>query len=358
MAHITQITSRYLHVPNVLAIIPARQGSKSVPHKNIRSIAGKPLLAHSIGHALAASRINRVIVSTDSELYADIARQHGAEVPFLRPEAIAQDHSTDFEVFEHALDWLKAHEQYVPDVCVHLRPTHPVRNPADIDAMIDLLLADESLDAVRSVVASPETPYKMWFMDEAGMLRPVIETDIREAYNQPRQVLPPTYLQNASIDVLRTRTLLEKKSMTGDRIRGYLMAEIHDIDHEAQLAAAEARLHGDTNAGNHRPKTFCFDIDGVIATLTPDNDYTRAECNRSMAAVVNALYDAGNEIILFTARGTKTGIDWAETTREQMQRWGVKYHELRFGKPAADYYIDDRMLSFDAVANLVVSGKS
>lgn len=344
-------------MPTVLAIIPARQGSKSIPHKNIRSIAGKPMLAYSIEHALASTKIDRVIVSTDSELYAGIAKQFGAEVPFLRPDAISQDHSTDLEVFQHTLQWLKENENYVPDICVHLRPTHPVRNPADIDTMIDIILGDNTLDSVRSVVESPETPYKMWFQDETGKLSPVIKTDIREAYNQPRQILPKTYLQNASIDIVRTSTLLEKNSMTGDHIQGYIMQEIFDIDYESQLGEVATRLNSVANdvPSDHdkKVKSFCFDIDGVIATLTPDNDYTKADCNPMMVAAVNALYDAGHEIILFTARGTKTGIDWTGTTREQMKRWGVRYHDLRFGKPAAEYYIDDRMLSFDDLYKLV-----
>ena len=339
-------------LPSILASIPARAGSKSIAHKNIRSIAGKPLLAYSIEHALASRYIRRVIVSTDSEMYAGIARSFGAETPFLRPAEISQDHSTDLEVFAHALHWLREHENQVPDICVHLRPTHPVRDVADIDAMIEVLLANDDLDSVRSVVESPETPYKIWFRGADGLLRPVVQTDIGEAYNQPRQTLPPTYLQNASVDVTRSRTVLEKKSMTGDAIHGYVMAEIHDIDHECQLQAAAARLASENSiAGN--AKTYCFDIDGVIATLTPDNDYTKAECNPNLAAAVNALYAAGNHIILFTARGSKTGIDWTEVTTQQMQRWGVNYHELRFGKPAADYYIDDRMLSFDSLDRLV-----
>ena len=339
-------------VPNVIAIIPARAGSKSIAHKNIRSIAGKPMLAYSIEHALASRHIRRIIVSTDSEMYAGIARSFGAETPFLRPAKISQDHSTDLEVFAHALHWLGEHENHVPDICVHLRPTHPVRNVADIDAMIDILSENNDLDSVRSVVESPETPYKMWFRGADGLLKPVVQTNIREACNQPRQALPPTYLQNASVDVTRSRTILKKKSMTGDAIHGYVMAEIHDIDHEGQLQAAAARLALENSIfGN--AKTYCFDIDGVIATLTPDNDYTKAECNPNLAAAVNALYAAGNHIILFTARGSKTGIDWTEVTTQQMQRWGVNYHELRFGKPAADYYIDDRMLSFDGLDRLV-----
>jgi len=116
--------------PTALALIPARSGSKSLPHKNVREFAGKPLLAHSIDHALAARTIGRVIVSTDSEHYAAIAREYGAETPFLRPAELATDHATDLVVFQHALAWLREHEDWEPDIVVHLRPTYPRRDPA------------------------------------------------------------------------------------------------------------------------------------------------------------------------------------------------------------------------------------
>lgn len=223
---------------HVLALIPARKGSKAIRDKNIRMMAGKPLMAWSIGHALAAHRVTRTIVSTDSAEYAAIAREYGAETPFLRPEHISRDLSTDLELFEHALTWLDAHESYRPDICVHLRPTHPVRTPADIDVMVDILIAHPELDAVRSVVPAPETPFKMWFRDSSGLLSPVVQTDIPEAANQPRQALPPTYLQNASIDVVRPRVILEQRSMTGTRVHGYIMDAMYDVDDETQLARA------------------------------------------------------------------------------------------------------------------------
>ena len=226
----------------VLAIIPARSGSKSIPHKNIRSLAGIPLLAYSIEHAKKAELVNRIIVSTDSERYAKIANKYGAETPFLRPKEFSGDFSTDLEVFQHALNWLKDNEGYTPDFCVHLRPTHPIRNPKDIDAMLNIIIEDPELDAVRSLVAAPETPYKMWFRNDVGIITPVITTNIPEAYNAPRQKLPKTYLQNASIDVMRASTLLEKNSMTGTKIYGYVMDHLWDIDEPAQLKAARKFL--------------------------------------------------------------------------------------------------------------------
>ena len=129
----------------VLALIPARSGSKSVRDKNIRVVGGKPLLAWSIAHALSAKSVTRTIVSTDSAEYATIARESGAEAPFLRPAEISGDMATDLEAFQHALNWLRDHEGYAPDICVHLRPTHPVRNPTDIDRMVQILAGDPDL---------------------------------------------------------------------------------------------------------------------------------------------------------------------------------------------------------------------
>jgi len=207
-----------MEAPTVLALIPARSGSKSLPHKNVREFAGKPLLAHSIEQALAARSIDRVIVSTDSERYAAIAREHGAETPFLRPAEFATDDATDLAVFEHALAWLREHENWTPEIVVHLRPTYPRRDPADIDRVVELLAADPSLDSVRSVAPATETPYKMWTRDADGLLTPIADLG-NEAYNQPRQRLPVAYLQNACIDAVRGRGTLASSADRGLEVR-------------------------------------------------------------------------------------------------------------------------------------------
>jgi CMP-N-acetylneuraminic acid synthetase len=333
----------------VLALIPARSGSKSIPDKNIRPLAGLPLIAHSIQHGLQAKSVSRVIVSTDSEQYASIAKAHGAEVPFLRPEEFARDDSTDLQVFQHALNWLREHEGWTPDLCVHLRPTHPSRDPEDIDRAVRLLTAHSDLDSVRSVVCAPETPYKMWLRSADGMLSPIIKDGPPEAWNMPRQKLPTVYLQNASIDVAWTRTILEKNSMTGSRIHGFVLDHFFDIDTEEQWQAAESHLLAVRREGHPVAKgghkVFCFDIDGVIASLTPKNDYALAQPLTEHIELINRLHAQGHEIILFTARGTVTGKDWKSVTESQLQAWGVKYHSLKFGKPAADFYIDDRFVT-------------
>lgn len=326
----------------ILALIPARSGSKSVPHKNIRPFAGKPLLAWSIEQAGAARLVGRTMVSTDSPDYAEIARVHGAEVPFLRPAAISGDLATDLEVFQHALRWLAEHEGYRPEICLHLRPTSPIRDPGDIDRALEMLVADPTLDSVRSVSPAPVTPFKMWLVRPDGLLAPVANAGVPEAYNLPRQQLPPVFVQNACIDAVRSRVILEDGSMTGGRIAGFVMPEFDDIDTEEDFERAAARQLAATGT---RGLTFCFDIDGVIASITPGNRYELAQPLAQNIEIVNGLHALGNRIVLFTARGSATGIDWTEITRRQMSEWGVRHDELRFGKPPADYYVDDRMLA-------------
>lgn len=235
----------------VLAVIPARSGSKSVVDKNIRLIGGKPMIAHSIKHGLDSKLINRVIVSTDSEKYAEIAKEYGAEIPFIRPAEYATDTALDFDVFYHALTFLRDKEGYIPDIVVQLRPTYPIRRISDIDNMIKYIAEHKEVDSMRCIAPATEVPYKMWLINnDDGKNKPngavfdinPLMTDILECYNMPRQQLPKAYYQNACIDVIRTSVILEKKSMSGTNIAGYVMDENFDIDTEEEFKKAEARI--------------------------------------------------------------------------------------------------------------------
>ena len=339
----------------VIAIIPARSGSKSVQDKNIRLMNGKPLIAYSIEQALASPEIDRVIVSTDSPVYKAIAEEYGAEVPFLRPAKYAQDDTLDLDVFRHALHWLKENENYDVGTCVHLRPTHPIREVSDIDTMITILADNPNFDSVRSVSPAKQTPYKMWRFatPDSRKMDPILGGDMPEAYNAPRQSLPQIYMQNACIDVVRSKTILEKNSMSGDYIAGYRMKYDFDIDTEEDFLIAE-RAQLLLQAKKERRKLkICCDIDGVLASKTPQNDYRQATALQKNISIINGLYEAGHHIVLFTARGYKTGIDWRETTEEQMNNWGVKYHQLFFGKPDADFYVDDKLIDLNQFGYLL-----
>lgn len=225
----------------VLAIVPARGGSKTIPRKNIRQLGGVPLIAYSIESGLRAASVDRVIVSTDDDEIADVARRYGAEVPFMRPSELASDLALDLPVFQHALGWLAENEGYRPDVIVQLRPTSPFRPPGVVDDAVALLQYDPVTDSVRTVVRSSQNPYKMWRLGAGGVMTPLIEIAGTESYNQPRQALPVTHWQTGHVDVIRAATLLEDASMSGERIRGIEIDSVYacDIDSDTDWAHAE-----------------------------------------------------------------------------------------------------------------------
>jgi CMP-N-acetylneuraminic acid synthetase len=214
----------------VLALIPARGGSKSIPWKNIRTFAGYPLIAYSIAAGRAAETITRVIVSTDDQEIAAISWRYGAEVPFLRPEDLARDETPDLPVFQHALSWLEENEGYQPEIVVQLRPTSPFRRSWHIDQAVARLLERPEADAVRTVCIPFQNPYKMWRLSPDGFMQPLIEIDLPEPYNLPRQALPQVYWQTGYVDAAWTDTILVKGSMTGENILPLVIGQDEWID--------------------------------------------------------------------------------------------------------------------------------
>jgi len=262
---------------NILAIIPARGGSKGIPRKNIRSFAGYPLIAWSIAAAKQSELMTRIIVSTDDEEIAAVAREWGAETPFLRPAELAQDKTTDLPVFEHALKWLEDVEGYHPDAVVQLRPTSPIRPPKMVDDAIRILLSHQDADCVRGVVPAGQNPFKMWrFNGDDKPLAQLLEVPgIAEPYNAPRQILPPVYWQTGHIDVIRTETIVGKKSLTGDVIYPLVIDPKYtvDIDTLPDWAKYEAVIYSGlevVSPGSPRrtmPETIKLivtDFDGVL----------------------------------------------------------------------------------------------
>jgi CMP-N,N'-diacetyllegionaminic acid synthase len=242
----------------ILALIPARGGSKSVPRKNLRKLAGKPLIAHSIEQAAASARITRVVVSTDDEEIAAVARSLGAEAPFLRPAEFARDDSPDLPVARHALDWLREREGYEPQAVAWLRPTAPLRRLETIDRAIDDFLARPEMDSLRTVSLAQQTPFKMWFIAADGALEPVTRLPGRESYNMPRQALPRVYWQNGYLDVTRPATV-RRGSMTGERILSFVIEELCiEIDYEDQFAAVESFLRTGKSGTGETPQADRF----------------------------------------------------------------------------------------------------
>jgi len=230
---------------HILALIPARGGSKGIPRKNVLVVDGKPLLAHTIEQALASRYITRTIVSTDDAEIAAVARHYGAEVPFERPSEYAKDLSPDVDVFRHALTWLREREKFQCSLVVHLRPSAPVRHVSVIDEAIELMLRRPDADSLRSVSAPRQTPYKMWRVQD-GWLRPMLILDgVRESYCLPRQRLPAVWWQNGYIDIVRPNVVLESGLMCGHAILPFVIeGDMLELDDLEQVPAVEAALRG------------------------------------------------------------------------------------------------------------------
>jgi N-acylneuraminate cytidylyltransferase len=223
----------------ILCIIPARSGSKGIPDKNIKILNNKPLLCHSIDQAQKSkyfiNKQMRVIVSTDSTNYAKIAKENGAEIPILRPVEIAGDLSTDYEFIKHMVDYLIESEKYYPDIILQLRPTQPIRKVDDIDKCLDIFIEKyEELDSLRTVVPFEKSPIKMYKIEDNNLIPffplLVLEDKIMfEPFNQPRQLLPQSFLHNGYIDILKP-SILESGGISGNKIYPYIMNKEDTID--------------------------------------------------------------------------------------------------------------------------------
>lgn len=300
----------------VLALIPARGGSKSIPRKNIRNFAGHPLIAYSIAAGLNAKTVTRVIVSTDDEEIAEVARKYGAETPFLRPTEFSQDDTLDLPVFQHALKWLAENEDYCPDIVIQLRPTSPVRPPDCVDNAVKLLLDNPEADSVRGVVSSGQNPYKMWEIDQSGQMLPLLDVDgLAEPYNAPRQKLPQTYWQTGHIDAIRADTILKKKSMSGEVILPLLIDVRYTVDIDTQRdweRAEQLMMRGELPVvvPDARPyalpeviELIVLDFDGVLTdnrVWVDQNGLERVAAHRGDGMGISRLKKAGFEIIVLS----------------------------------------------------------
>lgn len=231
---------------NIVTLIPARGGSKSIPLKNIKELNGRPLIDYSIKYSLACPLVNKTIVSTDSPQIAEIATRCGAMVPFLRPENLAQDLTPDFPVILHALKSLEKIFDKQIDLIIILRPTSPLRPSGLIERGVKLMKDNPNACSLRSVAKSSEHPFRQWKLKDGFMTG--YESKINEAYNKPRQKLPTVYFQTGDLDIVRRETLLNG-SVTGKKILPLIIQheEMVDIDFLSDWAEAEKRIKNSLN---------------------------------------------------------------------------------------------------------------
>lgn len=214
----------------MISIIPARSGSKGIIDKNIQNFNGKPLIAWTIEQSLQCKQICDTYVSTDSKNYALISEKFGAKVPFLRPSNISKDLSTDYEFVNHFIN----NTTFEYKDIIQLRPTFPIRKSSLITSCIDTYYENyNEIDSLRTVTCTTKSPFKMYTIDSnKKQLIPLFETfgNIKQPYNQCRQILPDTYLHNGCIDIFKKSTIYEHKNVTGEHIYPYVMNEHDGVD--------------------------------------------------------------------------------------------------------------------------------
>lgn len=345
----------------VLAIIPARGGSKSIPRKNAQLFAGYPLLAYSVAAALQSKNVTRTIITTDDEEMARMGRELGAEAPFLRPAEFAHDNSVDMTLFTHALKWLADEEGYKPDVVVQLRPTSPLRPPDLVDRAVEILLKHPKADSVRGVIPSGQNPYKMWSVTADGPMQSLLKAKgIDEPYNAPRQKLPSTYWQTGHVDAIRTSTILKKRSLTGETIWPVIIDPRYAVDidtmndwRRGEWLARSGELDMVWPGKPRRPypkrvKLLVMDFDGVVTdnrVLTDQDGKEAVMSNRSDSMGLDLLQKSGvlafvisketNPVVAARCKklgiGCKQGIDDKATAfKELLAERGVAAEQVVF----------------------------
>jgi CMP-N-acetylneuraminic acid synthetase len=229
---------------NVLGLIPARGGSKSIPDKNITPLRGRPLITYAIDAARASRALTRTIVSTDDATIAKVARDHGGSVPFLRPSELASDESPMLPVIQHAVSWLAENEAFKTDVVVLLQPTSPLRRSEDIDAAVDLLIS-RNADTVVSVVDVPHqfTPSSLMEIRDGWLISSAESLTLR------RQDKPRLYARNGPAVLVVRTSIIANDRLYGDKTLPLLMPRERsiDIDDPADLALAEFWLNYSCN---------------------------------------------------------------------------------------------------------------
>lgn len=227
----------------IVALVPARAGSKGVPNKNLVPLGGFPLLEWTIRASLLTPQISRTIVSTDSDHYANVAKSLGAEVPFLRPSEFAQDNSSDTQFVLHALNFLDD-QGYYPDYFVHLRPTTPFRDPKVVEQAIELFVTLAATHtSLRSVHLMSESAYKTMEIDRNGLLMASFshEYDL-EPSNGARQNFPTTYTPNGYVDVLSCDYIRTSGNIHGNRVKAYMTETVIELDTLEELSILELQL--------------------------------------------------------------------------------------------------------------------
>lgn len=216
---------------SILAVIPARGGSKGVLRKNIRELAGKPLIEYTIEVSLKSEYVSRTIVTTDNEEIASVSEEAGAEVPFIRPAELAEDDTPTLPVLQHALDYYNEKKSYEPQVVILLQPTSPLRRAEHIDEAFELYMNSENKSLI-SVCEVEHSPYWMKELDDENQIQPFLDSD--KKYTR-RQDLPPIYRPNGAIYISTPEIILNEDRIYEKNAKAYIMEKENSIDIDTKI---------------------------------------------------------------------------------------------------------------------------
>jgi N-acylneuraminate cytidylyltransferase len=237
-----------LYNNSTIVLIPARGNSKRLYRKNLREIAGDTLVGHAIAFAKQLN-VDDIYISTEDSEIAKLSKNCGASVSFIRPAELSQDDTTDFEVFEHFLTWYKKEHGYYPELIVHVRATSPIRCVEDGIEPIRIMKENLEFDSLRTISLPHQTPYKMWTIDDEHKLDPIMQLATKDFFDKATQSLPVVYAQDGVIDIIRSRTIIELRSMAGKKIYGYIPKNIsYDIDTAKDFSEAAPLIRQQTFA--------------------------------------------------------------------------------------------------------------
>ncbi len=323
-----------------IAFIPVRGGSKSIPLKNIKELAGKPLVYWTARAANNAKCIDKVIIATDSAEIKNVVLQFDdlkkIEI-YDRDQQNAQDASSTESVM---LEYIKKSNLSQDDYFFLIQATSPLLESQHIEEMFSKMVtngADSALSCVRNK--------RFYWSDDGKSLNYDYKSRPR------RQDFNGLLMENGACYINTVGNILIDKNRLSGKISVYEMPEYTavEIDEPIDFLMIERIMTEHRKQTRPTGNVFCFDIDGVLGEKTDikymDGDYSKNTPNKPFIQICNELYDSGNTIVIHTARGSGTGKDWAEITKKQLEKWGVKYHKIYFGKPAADYYVDDKAMT-------------
>jgi N-acylneuraminate cytidylyltransferase len=329
-----------------IAFIPVRGGSKSIPLKNIKKINGQPLVYWTTKAANDSANIEKVVIATDSADITCTVQSFGlpkVSVYDRKPENATDSAGTESVI----LEYIDAANPAPEDNFILIQATSPLLSAKMIDDMFERWKksgTDSALSCVRT---------KRFYWSENGT---PLNYDFRA--RPRRQEFTGWLTENGACYINSVANILRDKCRLSGRVYAHEMPEetAVEIDELSDWIVVEKLLR----IANPKPiptdKTFCFDIDGVLGEKADakdlGGDYSKNTPNREIITLCNCLYDAGNKIVLHTARGSGTGYDWRDMTEKQLADWGVKYHALHFGKPAADFYVDDRAMTLEMLKGL------